>query len=184
MKKAKIFLATVFMSLMLSSCTVLKVSERNEKGYFSSVKQAQTIKSEKIDLDLRKGLILVPSGADNFFVGMVKNINYFDQVVTGAELEKEIIKSGKQEEIGSMEGLIGLNNISKKYRKFLYLKIHKPTQKKIQLTLIDPETAEDLFIAETSFDEVWSGVNDANTFNPLFNEFIKYIEANSKIYKK
>ena len=35
-----------------------------------------------------------------------------------------------------------------------------------------------------NYDIVWSGVYDTNTYNPLFNEFIKYIENNSKTYKR
>lgn len=184
MKRTISFLATLSIILSLSSCTALKVSETNEKGYFNSVKQAKTIKAENIDLDTRKSLILVPSGADNFFTGMVNNIKYFDQVVTFSDLEKEIIKNGKIEEIGNIEGKVGLHNIAKKYRNFVYLIFYKPNEKKIQLKLVDPETTDDLFIAETAYDIVWAGVNDANTFYPLFNEFIKYIEKNSKTYKK
>ncbi|MDO4225422.1 MAG: hypothetical protein Q4C75_05970 [Bergeyella zoohelcum] len=184
MNKATKLLASLLLTLSLSSCTVMKVSERKSDGYFSSVKQASTIKSEKIDLDANKKLLIVPDVDDDFIKGMVKNIGYFDEVITFDELEKEIIKNNKTEEVGDMKGKVGLHNISKKYKKFYYITLAQPSDKKLQLKLVNPETTDELFIAETTFDLVWSGVNDANTFNPLFNELIKYIENNSKIYKK
>lgn len=182
MKRTITLLATLGLLFSLNSCTVMKVSERNESGYFNSVKQAKTIKSEKVDLDNLKSLLLVPKSKDNFVEGMIKNINYFEQIMTFDDLEKEIIKNNKQDEVGNFEGRIGLHNASKKYRKFLYISIYQPNDKKIQLKLINPETTDEIFIAETNFDLVWSGVNDSNTFNPLFNELIKYIQSNSKTY--
>lgn len=170
--------------LSLTSCTLMKVSERTQNGYFSSTKYASTIKAEKIDLDEHKNILVVPRSDNEFVIGMVKNIKYFDQVITFTDLEKDIVKNNKQEEIGSIEGRVGLSNISKKYKKFFYITFYKPSDKKLQLKLINPETTDDLFIAEVNYDIVWSGVYDTNTYNPLFNEFIKYIENNSKTYKR
>lgn len=185
MKKSNLFLTLICSGLLLSSCTVMKVSERTDQGYFKSIKTATTIKSEKIDLDQHKDIIVVRKSENDFVLGMVKNINYFNNVITISDLEKEIIKDNKQDEVGNIQGKIGLNNIYRKYKKFFYLTFDQGSNsKKIQLKLTNPDTADEVFIAETDFDIVWSGVNDANTFNPLFNELIKYIEANSKTYKK
>ncbi|WP_033399036.1 hypothetical protein [Riemerella columbina] len=172
------------LGFMTNSCTVMKVSEKNDNGYFDSTKKAETVASIPFDLDANKSLLVVPSGG--FMKGMAENIGYFDKVITFEELEKDIIRDNKQDEVGNTSGKIGINNIYRKYKKFLYLRFDESEQKKnrIQLKLINPENFDELFVGETLFDVVWSGVNDQNTFNPLFNSFIDYIEKNSKTYKK
>lgn len=162
----------------------MKVSERKNDGEFSSTKKATILISKPFDLDNNKALLVVPN--QSFVKGMVEKIAYFDRVITFDELEKEIIRDNKQEEIGSTIGKIGVNNIYRKYKKFLYLRFEDNEDKKnrIQLRLINPDNFDEILIADTAFDLVWSGVNDKNTFNPLFNSLIDYIKANSKTYGK
>jgi hypothetical protein len=166
------------------SCSVMKVSDRNQYGYFNESKSAITIKLVNINLDSLNSLILVPN--NSFTKGMVEEISYFDSTLTFEEFEKLIIVDNKQDEIGSISGIIGLNIASRKYRSFLYItiEIDNNDRKKVQLKLINPETSEDLFIAYVSYTPGWSGVYDNNTFNPLFNELIKYIEINSETYNR
>lgn len=167
-----------------SGCSVLKVSERGKNGYFSATKNANTIMAKSFNIDDHKELLLVPNGT--YMNGMAGNINYFDKVITYDELETEIIKNGLQDEVGAIAGKIGLNNAYRKYKKFLYLRFdaNKDQKNLLQLKLINPDNFDELFIAETLYDQVWSGVYDSNTFNPLFNEFIKYIQMNSATYKR
>ena len=184
--KSKGFSAWVLLLLIFitSGCSVLKVSERGKNGYFSATKSATTVLAKSYNIDDFKELLLVPNGT--YMNGMAGNINYFDKVITYDDLETEIIKSGLQDEVGAIAGKIGINNAYRKYKKFLYLRFdaNKDQKNILQLKLINPENFEDLFIAETLYDQVWSGVYDSNTFNPLFNEFIKYIQMNSATYKR
>lgn len=169
---------------MLTSCgTYLKVSNLNEQGLFYATKESETIKSADYDLDSNKQLLVVPNSA--YMKGMAEKLNYFEKVITFDDLEKEILKDNKQDEVGPLVGKIGINNAYRKYKKFLYLKFddNKEKSKRIQLQLINPENFDEIFIGDTLYDEVWVGVFDSNTFNPLFNQLIKYIKKNSKTYK-
>lgn len=171
-------------TIILNSCgSVMKVTELNEKGFFYASKESETIKSIDYDLDSNKQLLVVPNGV--YMKGMAEKLNYFGKVITFDDLEKEIIKDNKQDEVGALTGKIGINNAYRKYKKFLYLRFddNKEKNSRIQLKLINPENFDEIFIGDTYYDTVWVGAFDGNTFNPLFNELIKYIRKNSKTYK-
>lgn len=169
--------------LLFASCSTMKVSERRPDGYFYANKSAKMVKAEKMDLAPFQELLIVPNS--DYMKGMAKNINFFKEVKTIEEFEKDIILAGKAEEIGDIQGQIGLNKAYNNFRKFLYLRFDSNTEngKRIQLKLVRPDNLEDIFVAETKFDTVWAGVYDANTFNPLFNSLITFIELNSR-YRK
>lgn len=172
-----------FIILNLKSCgTVLKVSDLNEKGYFFASNNAELIKSVDFDLDSNKQLLVVPNGA--YMKGMAGKLNYFERIITLDDLEKEIIKNNKQDEVGVLSGKIGINNAFRKYKKFLYLKFEENLEvsNRLQLKLINPENFDEIFIGEIQY-STSIGVYDGNTFNPLFNELIRYIKKNSKTYK-
>lgn len=174
----------VLAALSVSSCTVMKVSEKQEGGLFQASKSADILVNMPFDLDQNKELLVVPNNP--FMKGMAEKIGYFGRVITFDELEKEIIKDNKQDEVGAITGKIGINNVYRKYKKFLYLRFddNKDKSKRIQLKLINPENFDEIFVGDTLYDDFWVGVNDQNTFNPLFNALITYIKANSKIYGK
>ncbi len=182
MKKI-IFPILVLTTLSIHSCTVMKVSDKQQDGYFESSKKAVILVNKPFDLDNNKGLLVVPN--NTFMKGMAEKIGYFDRVITFDDLEKEIIKDNKQDEVGTLTGKIGINNAYRKYKKFLYLKFddNKEKSKRIQLKLVNPEDFDEIFVGDTLYDEFWVGVNDQNTFNPLFNALITYIKSNSKTYK-
>ena len=175
--------AFLVLSLVMTSCTVMQVSRRGNDGYFSTNNVLKSKVHVSFDLDSNKGLLVVLNGG--FMKGMAQQLNYFDRVITLEELEMEIIKEGKQDEIGALSGKIAINNAYRKYKKFLYLEFDDSsgTGKRIQLKLVNPETFDDLFVAETLYDLVWSGVNDQATYYPLFNSLVDYIKANSKTFK-
>ena len=182
--KKTIYLLFALTTLSLTSCTVQKVSEKKETGFFEATKEAEILVNKPFDLDNNKSLLIVPN--NTFTKGMVEKIGYFDRVITFDDLEKEIIKDNKQDEVGSLTEKIGINNAYRKYKKFLYLRFddNKEKSKRIQLKLINPENFDEIFVGDTLYDDFWVGVNDQNTFNPLFNALIKYIQTNSKTYKK
>lgn len=132
-----------------------------------------------------KALVIVPTG--EFLYGMTKKLNYFDTVVTFETFQKDIIKANKQDQVGDISGLIGLNKAYKHYKKYLYLNFERKGtgryDMKLRLKLTNPGTLEEIFIAEIPYDPYISGVNDQNTFYPLFNKLIDFIKRSSKTYK-
>ncbi len=174
----------ILTAFTIQSCSVMKVSEKKQDGYFESSKKADILVNQPFDLDSNKQLLVVPN--NTFMKGMAEKIGYFDKVITFEDLEKDIIKDGKQDEVGALTGKIGINNVYRKYKKFLYLKFddNKEKNKRIQLKLVNPENFDEIFVGDTLYDDFWVGVNDQNTFNPLFNALITYIKANSKTYEK
>lgn len=181
---AKYLVYLFFGVIFCNSCvTVLEVSERKSDGLYLSARKATILKSELIDLDTINDLLVVPNGV--FLKGMAKNINFFERVITIEELEKEIILSNKQDDVGSIASDIGLNKAYRKYKKFLFLELDRDDnqKKRIQLKLVNPNTLEELFVADVYWDTI-SGINDNHTFNPLFNSLILFIDTNSRSYNK
>jgi len=174
----------ILTTLAVHSCTVMKVSDKTDNGFFQATKTADILVNKPFNLDDNKSLLVVPN--NTFMKGMAEKIGYFDEVITFDDLEKDIIKDNKQDEVGTLTGKIGINNAYRKYKKFLYLKFddNKEKSKRIQLKLVNPENFDEIFVGDTLYDEVWTGVNDQNTFNPLFNALITYIKSNSNTYGK
>ena len=122
--------------LIAVSCTVGKVSDKGQDGYFQATKKPKILINEPVDLDENKSLLVVPN--QKFIKGMVENIGYFERIITVDELEKEIIKNNMQDQVGVLSGRIGMNSAYRKYKKFLYLTFaeNKNEHKRIQLILI------------------------------------------------
>lgn len=181
----KNILILISLLTILSCGTYGKVSDRQDNGMFKASKEAQTIVSIPFDLDSHKNLLVVQYGDKDYWKDMVKNIMFFDRVIDWNDFEKEMVKDGKAEEIGSLDGRIAFANVYKKYKPFLYLSYiyNYNNSKYSRLQLINPKTAEELFIAEIQLDVIWAGATDENNRNPLYNEFIKYIKLNSKSYE-
>jgi len=170
--------------VLACGCTSMKVVPVDSTtGYFPARAKATVVSSKSIDLDQHKQLILVPN--NDFLSGELKNIGYFDEVMTFDDMQKAIIQANLGEQIPSMAEMIGINNAAKRYKPFLWFHV-KPrgqgTDQHIQFILTDATTLEDLLVAETTLDYMWSGVNDQNNWYPMMNALIDYIRANSKTY--
>lgn len=180
----KIFL--IFAAILTVGCTSLKVVELDPKtGYFPSKKKATVVTSVKADIDARKQLALVSNSV--FMEGMLKNIGYFDEVITLKELETRIVKANLTDKIPSLAGNIEISNAAKLYKDFMWFRFDTRTdgaKKYAQFILTDPKTLEDLFVTETFLDYVWAGVNDQYNWYPMMNAVLEYIRENSKTYKK
>ncbi|ARV16795.1 hypothetical protein BTO07_01840 [Polaribacter sp. SA4-12] len=161
-----------------------------ENGFFKAKKQSKTIESIGFDLDKNKSLLVVNGQAfvngNDYPREMINNIGYFENVLTLQDFKKEIVKNNKQDEIGSISDDLGLNRAYKKHRPFLYVyfKIREgkrkfPAVRYLQIIMLNPDNLEEIFIAETFMDNYLTGVGAENTYNPLFNELIKYIRLNS-----
>lgn len=172
--------------LLCTACTNMQVADIDAKtGYLKSQKSAKTITSAQVDLDKKKSLLLVPD--EEFVKEQISKIGYFDKVITFDELEKEIIKNELQEKVPDVRNKIGINNAYKYYAPFIWFRVDtrgKAPSEYAQFILTDPKTLDDLLVAEIHMDYLWAGVNDQNTWYPLFNEVIKYIENNSETFRK
>ena len=164
----------------------MKVVELDpETGRFPGAKRATVVKSESINLDEHRSLVVVPVGG--FTEGMVKNMNYFEEVITFEELETIIIKEDLTDKVPSLRDRIGINKAAKAYRPFLW--IHWDNRREgnkqySQLILTNPLTLEDYFLCETFLDYVWAGVSDQNNHYPSLNSLLDYISDNSQIFEK
>ena len=176
-------LLLIFLVCLLTGCvTVLQVTGTDPvTGYFPTSHKAKIVKNSKFDMDARKSLLV--AGGEDFGVKMINNINYFDNIITPKELEKEIIKNGLADKIPNINNQIGLHNAATKYKKFLYVSFqtrridNKPV---MQFVVTDPVSMEDIFIAEAQD----LPRNDQTVFYPLYNALIDYIRENSETYQK
>ena len=116
MKKRSLLL--LFSITVISCGTFLKVSELKKNGRFKASNTAEILKSVPFDLDAHKALLVVNN--HEFYLGMAKNINYFDSVITLEEFEQEIINAGKQKEIGFLTNIEAFSNAYTKYKPFLF----------------------------------------------------------------
>lgn len=186
MKERAVLYKCVPLALMilLAGCTTtMKVTKPDpQTKLFPSPKSANVIKEMDVDLDSKKSLVLVPNG--DFTVDMLKNVGYFDEVITFEELEKILIKENLTETVPSIEDRIGLNKAAKFYKPFLWLRWDSRqdgTREYTQLVLTDPITVEDYLVAETYLDHMW-GINDRNNFYPMFNALVEYMKRNSETF--
>jgi hypothetical protein len=163
----------------------MKVAEVDKAtGYFPASTKATVVAQKSIDLDTRRGMVVV--GNSEFILGQLRNINYFGEVITVEELESRIIKAGLTDKIPSLRDKIGVNNAAKHYRPFLWLRFDtrgSGTSEYARFILVDPLTLEEYFVTETHLDRLWKGVNDQNNWYPMFNALIDYIKQNSKTYR-
>jgi hypothetical protein len=174
----------IAVSIFLFACSSMKVAELDPKtGRFPTSVKATVVKSEKVDLDSMKALLLLPD--QDFVKGQISNIKYFDQTITIDDLETLIIKNNLTDKVPSVKDKIGINKAYKAYKPFLWLRFDTRVEGAKtygQLFLTNPETLEDIFIVEKYFDYAWAGVNDQNTWYPMFNAIVDYIDENSKTW--
>lgn len=170
--------------ILLTACATRFTETKTDKsGYYSTgseeYSRASTAISENINLNEFRTMAYVD--APDFFVKQTQNIGYFSQVLDKEELETKIIEMELQQKVPDVSSLIGLNNLYKNYKPFLYITIDvekKGDTDYAQLIVKNPLTGKKLFVSEAEMDYVWKGVNDQNTFYPLFNSFIDWINAN------
>jgi len=178
-------IAVILSATWLLACSSMKVAELDSTGHFPGNVKATVILSKPFDLDARKSLVLIPDS--DFVKGEITNIHYFSEVITPEELQKAIVQHGMADKIPSITDAIGINNAAKFYKPFLWFHVKNHgtgREAYAQFILTDPLTLDDLFVAETHLDFLWSGVNDQHNWYPMFNAVIDYIKANSKTYGK
>ena len=174
--------------LLFTACSNMKVSQLDPTtNRFKTEDKAIIVKSIKLDLDKYKSLLLLPN--DDFMKGQIQNIKYFDKSITIEELESEIIKNNLIDKVPSITDKIGVSRAAREYKPFLWLRFDvrdagEYNKRYAQFILTNPKTSEDLLIVEKHLDYIWAGVNDQNTWYPLFNAIVDYIDENSKTWAK
>lgn len=164
--------------------THMQVTTLNPKtGRFPTRQEATVVTSVRTDLDKFKSLLLMP---DNEFVrGQVHNIYYFDETMTVEQLEDAIANNGLTGQVSSILDNAGIHQAFHAYRPFLWLRFKTREEGgKVfaQFVLIKPDDLQELFLVEQELDYQVAGVDDQNTWYPLFNALVGYIDANSKTW--
>lgn len=173
MKLYSITLGLILTSFVLSAQVP---SIDTKTGYFKTTRKAVVIENIKIPKDSLKKLIVVPKG--ELIEGMTKNLNFFNEILTYEQLEREIVNNNLQEKVPTLEGYIGLSNAAKHYRPFYFLWVKilsKENKNYAQLILLDAISGKDVFISELKLQSY--GYLTKNTYSPLFNTFIDYING-------
>jgi hypothetical protein len=174
-----------FALLATSGCSVMKVANLDETGYYpGALGKATVVLNKPLDLDSRRDVIVVADS--DYERGQVRNIGFFGEVISIPDLELKIIQAGITDKVPSVRDRIGMSKAAKHWKPFLWLRYHSRTddngKRYAQFILTDPATTEEYFITETYLDYAWSGVNDQYNWYPMYNTFIDYIKANSKNY--
>ncbi|MGB0867540.1 MAG: hypothetical protein ACPGSC_13600, partial [Granulosicoccaceae bacterium] len=84
--------------------------------------------------------------------------------------------------VPSLQNADGIQRACQEYKPFLWLHFktrHENNRVFGQFALINPEDMRELFLAERPLDYQHAGVNDQNTWYPMFNALIDYIDENS-----
>ena len=164
--------------------THMKVITLNPKtGRFPTRQKATVVTSVATDLDQCNSLLLMP---DNEFVrGQVGNIRYFEDIMTLDQLESALIKNGSTDQVPSIQDDAGVHQACMAYKPFLWLQFKtREVGDRVfaQFVLSRPNDAEALFLVERELEGQVAGVNDQNTWYPLFNALVAYIDANSRTW--
>lgn len=179
----RLMLAASLAALLSGGCTVgVAVKPDPATGYLTSGKapvKAPAIVSKRIDMAEFRPLAVVTAG--DFAEDQIRNLGFFGEVIDIGELQKRIVTNNLQDKVPSVSDRIGISNAARNYRPFLWIRSDREKRgKKLYSRLIatDPRTLDDLFITEHELDYVWKGVNDQNTYYPMFNSLIEWLKQN------
>lgn len=172
--------------LALTACgTQMKVAQIDSKtgllkSEFGEIAKATVVVSKPTSLASFEKRAFVTGGGE-FGVDQLKATGLFTQVVTFDEMQKIIVANNLQDKVSSISEPIGLSRLAKAYKPFIWVGMKRTTRGRdqfFQIVATDPNTLEELFLAETKLDLIWSGVNDQNARYPLFNAFIEWAKKN------
>jgi hypothetical protein len=121
-------IALIAILLLLSACSsTMKAVKPDATGAFPTkdqLKPAEVIVNERFDLSPYRRLVYVQVGEksevyETFIVDSIRNMDYFEKVLTKTGFEQELISSGKSDNVSNISDLIGLRGASKAYGPFL-----------------------------------------------------------------
>lgn len=163
----------------------MKVAEVDQKtGTLQSergeVTKASVITSKPATLKKFNNIAFISNGGE-YGVNQLKATKLFETVLSFDDLQKLIVANNLQDKVSTINEPIGLSRLAKSYKPFLWVNFKRATHENkqyMQLIATDPESLEDLFVAEVYLDFMWAGVKDQNSRYPLFNALIEWARAN------
>jgi len=188
LKQLLLFSLAITAFLSLVSCdTYDKVTTLNPKtGRFNAYNVNVKITTAlKANTDTLKKLIIVPNSS--YWTEMVKNMNYFDEVMTFSDMDMDITKKGLADKIPSLTDKIGLNRAYKYYRPFFVLYFTQEIKNNnlyYGLELYDPAKVETIFENKVYISQSVLDRTDQKTMYPLFNSLLNYLHGLEKIQTK
>lgn len=140
-------------------------------------KQVSILKKVNVNADTLKMLLVVPNS--NIWGIWGKQMNYFNEVMTIADFQKNIIAKGLTDKIPSISDRIGLYKAYIHYRPYVLLSetIKHVGGKKFEvgLNLYDPVRADLIFQNVIHFNLLWEEYTDLKALFPLFNSLVGYL---------
>jgi len=121
-----------------------------------------------------KGCVVVFWGAYefNFFRDQIAALGYFDEVLSYPDLQQLIVERNLTEKIPQPNSLIGMRALYEEYKPCLW--VHKDVASAklgsfdIRFIVTNPETGEDVFVAERHI-SMFSDFTDANSISDFLN---------------
>lgn len=180
--------------LALGACSsTFEATSLDASGRFpvSRVLPPEAIKvSEAYPVDQSRKLLLVRTNLgtltnyEEYFETSFENIGFFGTVMRTEEFERDLVRRGLAEEVGSVTGFAGLSKASRALGPFMVVDIQLTAdvgyQVAMTMTAYDPATATELFKVDYEVTN-WAGL-DGVLFEPSFNAFIAWLEENSPTF--
>ncbi|MBU6199734.1 MAG: hypothetical protein KGP08_08775 [Xanthomonadaceae bacterium] len=184
-------MSLVLVFLTLSACGTQMQIARPDKNsghldgggtYSNDVRKAEVIKSTPISLKKYDSNVFV-SGGGKYAVDQVRALGYFQSVFDNESLQKIVIQNHLQDKVQSLSDPIGLNNLYRYYKPFLWIHFKSERKEGVlywRLVVTDPDSLDDLFVCQTQFNQ-WTdwAINDQTMRFPLFNSLIDWIKKSS-----
>jgi len=177
-----------FLNIVLLTIFLLPIkSLSQETRLFKSSEQSYVVKSDTIDLDKHKDIIVIPGG--RMFRKYFEKIAYFKEAVDHGTFYKSLEAINITEDDGSPIKTDALKKYYKKYKPFLVLNVVTGKNNLVELSLLKPDTGE-LFVVRsksvTNVVGISAGTTQIydSTWNSMMNALVDYIRANSKTYDK
>lgn len=171
---------------VISGCTTnLRVAPIDDKtGLLASesvVKAKATVVVDKAASLSHFGGVVFVSDTGEFAIRQMQATRLFERVLSFDDWQRVVAKEGLSQRVPSLNEPIGLSNLAKAYRPFLWVGSKKAVREDkayMQFIATDAETLEVLFTAEIAMPYYLREVSDQNMRYPLFNEFIAWVRRN------
>lgn len=148
-----------------------------------SHKAVTVLKRISVDADTLKTLLIVPN--QDSWIELGKKINYFKEVMTIAELQRDIIAKGLTYKIPAISDRIGLYNACKNYKPFVMLSFLTrdlgTEGVRTRLSIYDPIRSDVTFQNEVRLNLMWEGYSDQKVLYPLLNSFVDYLNEQKQV---
>jgi len=174
---------------LIGCSSTLKVKQLNpDTGKYPTetpLKAGEIEKRSNINLSEYKQFLYVKQGVnyekyENYIIGTLQNIGYFDKILSQNELEQLVIQKELTDKVTNISDNIGLANLQKEIGKFLVVNSNVEYKRGytyiFDFELVDPSKAETVYhVRHEGFN--FSGL-DKPLFNPVFNNYIDWINEN------